>query len=428
MNDVNGTYYQDGLYHLFYQHNPTTVLGSCGFDMHWGHSVSKDLVHWEEWPVALFPDASGQCYSGSALLLDRHIPGVNDQAPLPTPAQFFTATGGGGQHLATSTDGGRTWKRFAGNPAAPVPTRDPKVFWHEPSQHYVMVVYADGTRDQPGGYQFLRSTNLTTWEKTSLLPHWFECPDFFPVKSAVNGKERWLLYGCAPGFSSCYQLGDFDGRTFTPTGKILAANRGHNFYAAITFANAPGGRHIMMGWGRDIHAPDEPFNQCASLPLELTLKAVDGEDVLFMEPVAEVAVLRGRPLLRLADVTAAEANRRLLEIAKDAQVDVVLRFRPTTRDPVGIRLRGLRFGYDPVARLVRSTGGREAVLHADGPVAVRCLIDRGIVECFWNHGEAAYACATLHTDPGPAFAIEGDATIEELTVYPLTDIWDPNAR
>ena len=194
MNDINGSYYQDGLYHIFYQANPTTAASSCGFDMHWAHSVSKDLVHWEEWPIALYPDASGQCWSGTALLISEHLPGVNDNAPLPTPALFFTATANFSQHLATSSDGGRSWKRFAGNPVVPninFDNRDPKVFWHAPSKHYVMLLYVGGK-----GYAILRSKNLTQWEQVGQLPNWFECPEFIPVKSPTTGEDLWMVYGC----------------------------------------------------------------------------------------------------------------------------------------------------------------------------------------------------------------------------------------
>ena len=81
MNDVNGSYYFDGLYHVFYQFNPTNPRSGAGFDMHWGHSVSKDLVHWEEWPIALFPDGTGQCYSGTAIVAQKPIPALIDKAP-----------------------------------------------------------------------------------------------------------------------------------------------------------------------------------------------------------------------------------------------------------------------------------------------------------------------------------------------------------
>src|SRR5690606_29393995 len=124
---------------------------------HWGHSVSRDLVHWEEWPVALFPDAAGQCYSGTAVMQHQPIPGLNGGVKLPAPVMFFTGTEPFSQHLATTPDGGRTWKRFPGNPVVPKignSDRDPKVVWHEPSQHYVMVLYVDGQGDT---YRFLRS-------------------------------------------------------------------------------------------------------------------------------------------------------------------------------------------------------------------------------------------------------------------------------
>jgi hypothetical protein len=119
MNDINGSFYQDGLYHIFYQFNPASTAKGTGFDMHWGHAVSRDLVHWGEWPIALFPNDCGQCFSGSTVMQQYPIPGVNEGVKLPAPAMFFAATRPFSQHLATTPDGGRTWKRYAGNPVVP---------------------------------------------------------------------------------------------------------------------------------------------------------------------------------------------------------------------------------------------------------------------------------------------------------------------
>ena len=431
MNDINGSYYLDGLYHVFYQFNPVARGMGAGFDMHWGHSVSKDLMHWEEWPVALFPDASGQCYSGTTVMQQLPIPGLNEGIKLPAPAMFFAATGPFSQHLATTPDGGRTWKRFAGNPVVPNMgngDRDPKVIWHEASQHYVMVLYVGGKDD---GYRILRSKDLTHWEQTQTLPNWFECPEFIPMKSAVTGEDLMLLYGCyrspkdAPepfNSKSCYQLGRFDGRTFTPITKLRHAHLGPNYYAALIFMNEPKGRAVMMGWANGTRFPGEPFNQCASIPLLLQMKAINGEDTLCFEPAEEVNALRGEPMVKLRNVTTAEAGVKLGTLAKDASVDVVVRFRPAASGQVNVTMRSVAFHYDAATKILRR-GNQPTPIHPGASLDARFLIDRGIIEAFWNGGEATYSIASLHTDAGSAFAIEGDAVIEELTVYPMASIW-----
>jgi fructan beta-fructosidase len=429
MNDVNGSYYQDGLYHIFYQANPTTAGRSTGFDMHWGHSVSKDLVHWEEWPVALFPDASGQCYSGTAVLAQHAIPGLTDKSALPTPVLFFAATTPFSQHIATTPDGGRTWQRYAGNPVVPnigSGDRDPKVFWHEASQHYVMVLYVDGK-----GYLFLRSKDLLKWEQVSELANWFECPEFVPMKSPSTGEALWLLYGNyrspksePDGFSasSAYQLGRFDGKTFTPVTPPRRAHQGPNFYAALTFVNEPKGRPIMMGWTSGPDFPGEPFNQCASLPLLLSFKAIAGQDTLCFEPAAEVNALRDQPLLKLVNCSATDATARLQSLAKDTPVDITVKFRADAPGRVTFRMREFALGYDPATKTI-TRGNQTTQIHPGKSLEARFLIDTSFVESFWNEGEAAYAVFSRHTQKGPAFAIEGDASIEELVVYPMKDIW-----
>lgn len=428
MNDINGSYWHDGLYHVFYQFNPLTTSRGAGFDMHWGHSVSKDLVNWEEWPVALFPDATGQCYSGTAIMQRTAVPGLNDGAKLPAPALFFAATDPFSQHVATSPDGGRTWKRYAGNPVVPNKgdgDRDPKIIWHEASQHYVMVLYVGS----PDTYHFLRSKDLVTWEETSTIPGWFECPEFIPMKSAVTGEELMLLYGCYRSqkgdpenfhSNSAYQLGKFDGKTFTPVTRHKNAHLGPNFYAALIFMNQPQGRPIMMGWARDTRFPGENFNQCASLPLEMKMKALNGEDTLCFEPAEEVNALRGQPLVKLTNLSVSEANAKLKDLAKDAALDVVLRFRPTAASgSLTATTRKVSFHYDAATKTIKRDRDTTPI-HPGETLDARIIIDRGIVEAFWNGGEAPYTVGSLHTDEGPALALEGEGQIEELTVYPMT--------
>ncbi|MEO1616237.1 MAG: glycoside hydrolase family 32 protein [Planctomycetota bacterium] len=437
MNDINGTYYHDGLYHLFYQYNPTTAGRSTGFDMHWGHSVSKDLVHWEEWPIALFPDKTGSVYSGTACLIDQTIPGINVSAAKPTPALFFTATANPiSQHMAITADGGRSWDRFSGNPVVPHSSggnRDPKVFWHEPSGHYIMLLYESRPEN---GYSVRRSPNLTDWEQVGFLPGWYECPEFLRFTSPTNGKEVWVLYGNYNGpqpfggenfeAPSAYQIGTFDGKIFTPTSNVRTASSGPNFYGAITFANEPNGRHIMMCWVRGGPTfPGEPFNQCASVPLNLTLKQLGGEDTLCMEPVDELEALRGKPLLRLQNVSIAQANDALAALPNETLLDMVIQVRPAANASVSTVFGNERFAFDASKSIVSylhdgRMRGRRAI-HPGDSISTRLLIDRSMIESFWNGGEASYC---IRTETGESkLMLEGDAVVEELTVWPISDIW-----
>ncbi len=430
MNDINGSYYQDGLYHIFYQFNPATTSKGAGFDMHWGHSVSKDLVRWEEWPIAIFPDATGQCYSGTTVMQQKPIAGLNEQTKLPAPVMFFAATAPFSQHIATTPNGGRTWERFSGNPVVANKgdgDRDPKVVWHEASQHYIMVLYVGG----PDTYRMLRSKDLIHWEQTSLIANWYECPEFIPMKSAVTGEDLMLLYGCyrtpkdakdSFNSNSCYQLGRFDGKSFSPTTKLRNAHLGPNYYAALIFMNEPKGRPIMMGWARGTRFPGERFNQCASVPLLMQMRAIDGQDTLCFEPVEEINAMRGKPLFQLKNVTVEEANAKLKGLTSDAALDVTMRLRPKPNDIAGVQIRSVRFTFDANTKVL-GRAEQKIALHPSDSLDARFLIDRGVVESFWNQGEAAYCIASLHTDEGPAIAIEGNSIIEELVVYPMANIW-----
>lgn len=436
MNDVNGTHYHNGLYHLFYQANPTMTGVSTGFDMHWGHSVSRDLVHWEEWPIALHPDEVGNIFSGTAMLIRKHVPGINDGQAVPTPALFFSGTSPFSQHVATTGDGGRTWRRYSANPIVKnmgVGDRDPKVFWHEPSEQYVMVLFVG----KPRTYRILTSPDLKEWEQQSVLPGWNECPEFLPFTSPTTGEKLWLLYGGYNSeafedpptkFSSAYQLGRFDGRVFTPITPIRRAHQGPNFYAAITFAGEPEERHLMMGWAAGARFPGEPFNGCATLPLRMTLRDYGGKDTLCYQPAKEVDTLRGKPLLRMNDVMGAEANAKLQMLERDALLDVVLTLDDSQTKPVTLSLGRNGFRFDSAkSRLTRLRDGRDSgtlPLHPKGTMVGRFLIDRSLTECFWNHGEAAYAIGALQTDPGPAFEINDEAQIAELVVYSMKNIWE----
>lgn len=275
LNDPNGLVFSGGEYHLFFQHNP---YGWGWGNMHWGHAVSRDLLHWEELGEALYPDNLGAMFSGSAVI-DRNNTsgfGKNGQPPM---VLIYTAAGNSfSQCLAYSTDNGRTFTKFSGNPVVKQITggnRDPKVFWHEPTKHWVMTLYVgfdetkDGKKTTRHTIHFLTSPNLKDWKVANQIDGFFECPDFFelPIDGDAT-KKKWVLTAA----SSEYMVGTFDGEKFTPETPKLPGHRGKGFYAAQTFSGnpPPSGARIQIGW-LQAPSPGMPFNQCMSLPLELKL-------------------------------------------------------------------------------------------------------------------------------------------------------------
>ena len=256
MNDPNGLVYDDGVYHLFFQYHPdSSVWGP----MHWGHATSRDLLHWEEQPVALMPDDLGMIFSGSIVIDKANSSGLGRDRIAPWVALFThhdmageKAGTGRYQHqsIAVSQDKGHSWTKYAGNPVIANPGmqnfRDPKVIWHAETQRWIMTL-AGGDR-----ILFYSSANLIDWAATTALTSFeiaegnvLECPDL--VRFEVEGKPRWVLLvsvftgGPNGGSATQYVVGDFDGHRFVPEhDDVRWLDYGPDNYAAVTFHHAPG--------------------------------------------------------------------------------------------------------------------------------------------------------------------------------------------
>jgi sucrose-6-phosphate hydrolase SacC (GH32 family) len=227
-NDPNGLVYHDGEYHLFFQHNP---FGNVWGNMSWGHAVSRDLVHWEHLPVALRAEGHEAVFSGSVVVDERNTSGFGTAADPPMVAVYTSARPGSqAQALAYSTDRGRTWTKYSGNPVLDIGSsefRDPKVFWHEPEQRWVMAVALPVERK----VALYASRNLIEWQKLSefgpanAVGGGWETPDLFPLEVDGNpGKQKWVLIvslnpgAIAGGSGTQYFVGDFDGTRFRADG------------------------------------------------------------------------------------------------------------------------------------------------------------------------------------------------------------------
>jgi fructan beta-fructosidase len=414
LNDPNGMVYLAGEWHLFYQHNP---YGWDWGNMHWGHAVSKDLVRWQELPIALYPKKYGDwAFSGSAVVDHQNSSGfgVGKEPPL---VAAFTSTGRG-ECIVFSTDRGRTWKEFDGNPVVKHAGRDPRLLWHAASKQWVMAVYDEfeGKR----WIAFHTSPDLKAWTFRSRIEGYYECPDLFELPVAgKKGESKWVLYGA----DGKYAPGQFDGKEFKPDGGKLTLWHG-NFYAAQTFSDAPDGRRVQIGWGNGITFAGMPFNQQMTVPCELTLHPTADGLRMFAEPVKEVESLRGAKQ-SFADIAIKPGENPLAKVRGEL-FDITGEFAAGDAEAFGLVVRGTPITVDVKKGTLICKNVTAPLKIVDGVVKLRVLVDRGSVEVFANGGTVALSVAALAPEDKTgveAFARGGTATIRALDIYEMKSAW-----
>jgi fructan beta-fructosidase len=314
MNDPNGLVFSNGQYHLFYQYYPdSSVWGP----MHWGHAISKDLIHWKHLPVALYPDSLGCIFSGSAVVDVNNTSGLGKDGKGPLVAMFtyhdFKGEKAGtntfqNQAIAYSNDEGMTWTKYDRNPVVRNPGirdfRDPKVMWHEASKKWVLTLATFNT------ITFFSSPDLKTWTKESEFGEGvgqhgaaWECPDLFRLKVDGTDQEKWVLLvsinpgGPNGGSATQYFVGEFDGKVFhneSPSPAPRWMDYGKDNYAGVSYSGIPqtDGRRLLIGWMSNWQyaskVPTPSWRGAMTLPRELTLKKLpSGEIVLNGYPTAE---------------------------------------------------------------------------------------------------------------------------------------------
>ena len=305
MNDPNGMFYKDGVWHLYFQYNP---YGSLWENLSWGHSTSTDLIHWTQQPTAIYGDGLGHIFSGSAVVDSANTAGYGKDAIV---AFYTTAGPSQTQSMAYSNDGGTTFTKYQNNPILTSPERDfrdPKVFWCEEAAHWVMVL-AVGQE-----MQFFSSPNLRDWKYESSFGHEYgshggvwECPDLMKMKVEGTDKEKWMLIcninpgGPFGGSATQYFIGTFDGHKFVcedEPGETKWMDYGKDHYATVTFSNAPQDRHVAMAWMSNWQyanqVPTLQYRSANSIARDLGLFEHEGETYCSVRPAKEMDKARGR--------------------------------------------------------------------------------------------------------------------------------------
>ncbi|MBW3622295.1 MAG: glycoside hydrolase family 32 protein [Armatimonadetes bacterium] len=431
MNDPNGLVYHRGEWHAFHQYNP---FGNRWGHMSWYHAVSRNLVRWEEWGVALQEEDGVQIFSGSAVVDERNTSGFGKNGQPPLVALYTghrAADNMQSQNLAYSTDRGRTWTKYEGNPVVgwEKDVRDPKVFWHAPTRKWVMAV----VKADQKAVRFYGSKDLKEWALLSTFgpegvpvaqkANW-ECPDLFPLPiEGEPGKSRWVLHvGMSAGHKNGgsggeYFIGDFDGTTFhndNPPDTVLWEDYGKDNYAAISWDNitGPRGERFWVGWMSNWQyaneVPTYPWRNGFTLPRLLSLRRLPEGLRLISLPAPQLTALRGiSHRYDAREVTPTNPFVPGRQAWGDA-LEIEAEFEIGSAREFGIAVRKgepeeTLVGYDSQKGEIfvdRTRSGRNdfsphfAGRHGgplpirDGRMKMRVFVDRNSVEVFGNDGEA----------------------------------------
>ena len=466
MNDPNGMFFANGYYHLFYQYYPE---GNVWGPMHWGHAISKDLIKWEELPIAIYPDKDKYIFSGSAVVDASNTSGLKKGTMDPIVAIYtlhdMTKEKAGKidveqQDIAYSNDNGLTWHKFEeGNPVLKNPGirdfRDPKVTWDATHKQWIMALAAQDRN------QFYKSTNLKDWEYLSdfgknIGAHGgvWECPDFFEIKVQGTNETKWVLIqslnpgGVNGGSGTQYFVGDFDGKTFTldpnfeqkvSKEKGVWIDYGKDNYAGVTWNNIPDsdGRRLFIGWMSNWdyaqQVPTTTWRSSMTIPREIQLIKKGNDYSLINYPVREINKYISKTSIKKS--LKAKGNLSLVESGKIdlAQAIVNFNLKNLKQDTYTFSLsnslgESLTFGINNEENYLfvdRSKAGKtdfsekfaatisKAAL--DGiqkEAAFKIILDKTSIEIFYNNGEKVLTEIFFTNQPFTSFSVSSNQEIE----------------
>ena len=417
MNDPNGMFYKDGEWHLYYQYNP---YGSLWENMTWGHSVSKDLVHWEALPLAIEADALGTIFSGSCVVDKDNTAGFGKNAVIA----FYTSAGEAQtQSMAYSTDGGRTFNKYGKNPVVSFNApdfRDPKVFWYDGTNRWIMML-AVGQE-----MQIWSSANLKDWQKESSFGSEYgnhggvwECPDLLKIE------DKWVLIcninpgGPFGGSATQYFVGDFDGHKFTCESMPKVTkwlDYGKDHYATVSFSNAPDGRTVVLAWMSNWQyanqVPTRQFRSANSIARDLGLFKDGEETYVSVIPSKETLAMRGKKIKNPTDAC---------EIVVDVKGSMELILSNTKGEQVVMKYDAQKQTFAMNRKQSGDISFSEAFpIETTAPThgalkQLRLFIDHSSIEAFASDGKMAMTNLVFPNEPYNTLKVKGGkATIYEI--------------
>lgn len=456
MNDPNGMFYKDGVYHLYFQYNP---YGSVWGNMHWGHSTSTDLMHWKFEGCAIVPDAWGAIFSGSCVVDHNNTAGFGKDAVIA----FYTSAKASpwgdvqSQSMAYSLDNGKTFTKYEGNPiltSSEKDFRDPKVFWYAPGKHWVMML-AVGQH-----MEIYSSVNLKEWKKESEFGAMqgahggvWECPDLVEIPVEGTREKKWVLIcnlnpgGPFGGSAAQYFVGSFDGKKFvneSPT-QTKWMDWGKDNYATVTWNNAPDGRCIALGWMSNWqyanNVPTRQYRSANTLARDLTLYREGQELYLKSTPSSEVKKARGKKVsIPSFKVSEKHEMVNLFEEKQGAyEVEIVIQNAGASKIAFCLlndKGEKVSMYYDLNRKqfvMDRSESGKVdfskdfpavtvAPVNVDKELTLRLFVDRSSIEAFGEDGKFVMTNLVFPSQPYVKMCFEADKNgyaVKSLNVYKL---------
>lgn len=456
MNDPNGMFYKDGVYHLYFQYNP---YGSMWGNMHWGHSTSTDLVNWKNEGVAIAPDAIGTIFSGSCVVDHNNTSGFGKDAVVA----FYTSakqTPWGDcqtQSMAYSLDNGKTFIKYENNPiltSSEKDFRDPKVFWYAPKEHWVMML-AVGQH-----MEIYSSKNLKDWTKESEFGEGhgchggvWECPDLVELPVEGTKDKKWVLIcninpgGPFGGSATQYFVGDFDGSTFINNypEETKWMDYGKDHYATVTWNNAPDGRCIAIGWMSNWqyanNVPTGQYRSANTIARDLSLFKQDGSVFLKSEPCKEMVDAR-KNARQIKTVNVAKTETILLSPQSDnGAYEVEFSINPGKSKEVSFVLSNgkgekVLMTYDVVKKtfaIDRTKSGEvsfsndfpavtEMSLSKSKELKLRLFVDKSSIEAFVDNGKFVMTNCVFPSVPYDMITFESDGNrykVNNMNIYQI---------
>ena len=416
MNDPNGMFYKDGVWNLYFQYNP---YGSQWENMTWGHSTSTDLVHWKFQGAPIQPDALGTVFSGSAVVDKENTSGFGKGAVI---ALYTSAGESQTQSMVYSTDNGKTFTKYAGNPiiTSNVPDfRDPHMFWNEDIKKWNMILAAGQHME------IYSSDNLKDWKLESSFGETYgnhggvwECPDLMKMKVRGTNKEKWMLIcninpgGPFGGSATQYFIGDFDGHKFTCESKPEVTkwmDYGKDHYATVTFDNAPAGRRVaiawMSNWQYANQVPTLQYRSGNSIPRDLGLFEYKGETYCSVVPSPEMTAARSKKatksLSESCEMVVNLKGNATITLSNDNGEKVVMLYdaKAETFSMDRTKSGKMDFSNDFAATTKAPTYGKISQL--------RIFIDKSSIEVFDAEGKMAMTNLVFPTKPYNKVTVKG---------------------
>lgn len=427
MNDPNGMFYKDGVWHLYFQRNP---YGSYWENMTWGHSTSKDLAHWTFEGDAITPDALGTIFSGSSVVDKENTAGFGNHAIV----SLYTSAGTNQtQSLAYSTDNGKTFTKYNNNPVitANVPDfRDPHVFWNEDIKAWNLILAAGQEMN------IYSSKNLKNWVLESKFGHEYgnhggvwECPDLMKLPVSGTHETKWLLIcninpgGPFGGSATQYFIGDFDGHKFTCESKPEVTkwmDYGKDHYATVSFDNAPDGRHVVIAWMSNWQyaneVPTMQYRSANSVPRDLGLFTFGDETYVSVTPSKELLALRSAKVVKPTEACEivmdirSQSKPTVITLSNDKNERVVMTYNPKNRTFSMDRTQSGMTDFSNMFKTVSTAPTYGTITQ------LRLFIDKCSIETFDAAGKMAMTNLVFPTQPYNNLVVKGGA---KTTIYAL---------